>query len=331
MRVHHADDHPADPAPRETSSRSWAGLGGLLLLIHAVLALAVVLLRRVWPQLDQLVSGSTLYSFVIAGLLMQGLLIFLPTLLVILGGRIPTESLLGGKARAGSLILALTAGIPAAVVFQGMNNLMIYILVKSGITLPEPAVAAGVADSDFFGQPWQIILLIVVVSVILPGLVEELMFRGVILSAFASTGAGLSAVIWQAAAFAVFHAEPLFLLPPFLAGLMLATIRRNSESLMPAMLAHMSLNLSMLVLAPLLPQLTVNLLTGSASQANSLLYASLIAACVAAVALVPILVLITHLQNRRLAVGGRPHIWPADWKFVLAFVLLIVTMLIEYN
>lgn len=329
MRFRHADI-PADPVPGE-SSRSWAGLGGLLLLIHAVLALAVVLLRRIWPQLDQLVSGSTLYSFVIAGLLMQGLLIFLPTLLVILGGRIPTESLLGGKARAGSLILALTAGIPAAVVFQGMNNLLIYILVKSGITLPEPAAATGMSSSDFFGQPWQIILLIVVVSVILPGIVEELMFRGVILSGFASTGAGLSAVIWQAAAFAVFHTEPLFLLPPFLAGLMLATIRRNSESLMPAMLAHISLNLSMLVLAPLLPQLTVNLLTGSATQANSLLYASLIAACVAAVALVPILVLITHLQKRRPAASGRPHFWPADWKFILAFIILVVTMMIEYN
>lgn len=331
MRLHRVTDNPAGPAPKDLPARSWAGLGGLLLLIHAVLAMAVVLLRLVWPQLDLLVSGSTLYSFVIAGLLMQGLLIFLPTLMVILGGRIPTESLLGGKARAGSLILALTVGIPAAVVFQGMNNLLIYILVKSGITLPEPAAANGVSNSEFFGQPWQIILLIVVVSVILPGLVEELMFRGVILSAFASTGAGLSAVILQAAAFAVFHAEPLFLLPPFLAGLMLATIRRNSESLMPAMLAHMSLNLSMLVLAPLLPQLTVKFLTGSASQANSLLYASLIAACVAAVALVPILVLITHLQSHRPVDSSRPHFWPADWKFVLAFVILIVTMMIEYN
>jgi membrane protease YdiL (CAAX protease family) len=311
--------------------RPWPGLAGTLLLVHALLALLAVLLRLAWPPLQQLVGDGTLFAFVISGVLMQGVLILLPTVLVILGGHIPTASLLGGKPRAGSVILAVTAGIPAAVVFQGMNNLLIYGLVKSGIHLPEPSASGVAAGDNLFSQSWPIIVLVLLISVIMPGLIEELMFRGVILSAFSSTGAGAAAILWQAAAFAVFHAEPLFLLPPFLAGLMLATIRLRSDSLLPAILAHMSLNLSMLVLAPLLPQLTAGYLTASAGAANSLLYASLIAACVAAVALVPLLVLISHLQTRRPEHGRRLGIWPADWKFGLAFIVLLVTMVIEYS
>ncbi len=321
---------PALPAS-QTPARSWSGLAGTLLLLHAGLALLMVLLRRAWPPLEQLVNDDTLYSFVIGGIIMQGGLILLPTLLVIATGRIPAASILGGRARAGSLILALTLGVPAAVVFQGLNNLLIYAAVKSGIDLPVLTNSSGISGADLFSQPTLVFLLIVLISVVMPGLVEELMFRGVILSAFVSTGAGASAIFWQALAFAVFHGDPLFMLPPFLAGLMLASIRQRSGSLLPAILAHMSLNMSLLALAPLLPKLTADYLAASTSAADSLLYASLIAACVAAVALVPLLILITHWQAKRPEAVSRLRFWPADWKFVLAFVVLLVTMMIEYN
>lgn len=317
------------PGLPQPAGRAWQGVAGTLLLLHAALALAVVLLRRSWPALNRLVSGSTLQSFALGGILMQGALILLPTILVITAGKLPATSLLGGKARAGSLILAFTAGIPAAVVFQGMNNLLVYFLIKSGISLPQPALASLVSGTDLFQRPWPAIVMITLVSVVMPGLIEELMFRGVILASFSSAGATASAVFWQAAAFAVFHSDPLFLLPPFLAGLLLALIRRRSDSLLPAILAHMSLNFSLLAIGPLLPRLTSQYLVHGSGQANSLLYASLIAACVAAVAFVPLLILISHLQVRRPEPDRRLHIWPADWKFGLAFAVLIATMMVE--
>ncbi len=300
-----------------------------MLLAHACLVVLVIILRRFWPELDRVVSGNTLRSFVIGGILMQGLLILLPTVLAILFGKIPAIDLVGTRPRAGSLILAATIGIPAAVVFQGFNNLFLYFLAKSGISLPDPKASAGFAGSDFFQKPWYVVTLVLIISVITPGLIEELMFRGVILSAFRSGGALGSALFWQAAAFAVFHGEPLFLLPPFLAGFMLAAIRRRSESIVPAMLAHMSLNLSMLALGPVLPRLTAQYLNNSSGQSESLLYASLIAACVAAVAFVPLLVLISHLQTTPDDVKRQHHIWPADWKFALAFLMLLVIMVVD--
>lgn len=328
-------EHPAVRSPSGIpglagpDGRSLAGVAGTLLLLHAALVILFTLLRRSWPAFNALVGANTAQAYVIGAIFMQGLLILAPTVLVILAGRIPTADLVGTRPRAGSLVLAATAGVPAAVVFQGLNNLLIYILVRSGVSLPEPAAASGLAGDNLFDRPWMVIALVILISVVMPGLIEELMFRGVVLSSLRSAGAAASAIFWQAAAFAVFHGDPLFILPPFLAGLMLAGIRQRSESLFPAMAAHMSLNLSLLAVTPLLPRLTVKLLAEGSSQANSLLYASLIAACVAAVALVPLLILISHLQAAPEKHRTRLHVWPADWKFALAFAALIAIMILD--
>jgi membrane protease YdiL (CAAX protease family) len=310
-------------------AKVYTSVAGSLLLLHAALVVAVFFLRRVWPALNHLVSGSTLKTYVFGSILMQGFLILLPTLLIIMSCRLPTADLTGGRARAGSLVLGFTVGIPAAVVFQGLNNLLIYAGVKGGLHLPDAPGTALPVGRDFLDQPWMLIALVILVRVVTPGLIEELMFRGVILASLSSAGAAASAVFWQALAFALFHAEPLFIVPPFLAGLLLATIRRRSDSLWPAMLAHMSLNLSLLALGPLLPRLTAQYLSESASQAVSLLYASLIAACVAAVALVPLLMLLTHMPLRPSRQPRRLRLMPGDWKFVLAILILLVTMLME--
>lgn len=343
----------AGPMPR-----SYRGVAGTLLLLHALLVLAFWLLRRVLPQLRLFFAGSTLQDYVIGGMLMQGLLILLPTVLIIVLFRVPTASITGGRPRAGSLILGVTIGIPAAVVFQGLNNLLIYALIRNGVQLPETLASKSPVGSDFLQQPWLLIALVAVVGAVLPGLVEELMFRGVILASLASAGATASALFWQALAFAVFHADPLFLLPPFLAAFMLAAIRRRSDSLWPAALAHMSLNLSLLAINPLLPRLTSQYLSSAAGEADSLLYASLLAACIAAVALVPLLVLVGHMPVRegpesahRMEAANVPEMparlaalrplrrlarfgaaaGSADWKFILAILILVVTMILENN
>jgi membrane protease YdiL (CAAX protease family) len=322
-RIRRPTEVPGLPQP---PPRSYPEAAGSLLLAFASLALLASLLRRSWPALDFLLSQNTLQAMVIGGIITQGGLILLPTLLTILVNRLPAADLTGGRPRAGSLILSVSVGVPAAVVFQGLNNLLLYMLLRSGIDLPAPTQATGVGGS-LFQHSWAVMILIVLVSVIVPGVAEELMFRGVILASLRSSGAFLSAIVWQAAAFALFHGDPLFLLPPFLTGLLLAAVRRSSDSIYPAMLTHMTLNLTLLAINPLLPRLTAQYLLDGKAQAQSLLYASLIAACVAAVALVPLLILIIHLQQP--PSRQRLHIWPADWKFALAFLVLLATMILE--
>ncbi|MEA4888913.1 MAG: CPBP family intramembrane glutamic endopeptidase [Clostridiaceae bacterium] len=319
---------PGLPQPPEPVYR---GVAGTALLVHTLLYLFFMVLKQFWPPLANLVGGDSLKAFVAGGILVQGGLILIPAVVILILFPIPPADLIGAKANAGSLILAVTAGIPAAVIFQGLNNLLIYVLVRSGVNLPQPAAVVGPAGSDLLRQPWPVLLLILVISIIMPGLVEELFFRGILLSSLSSSGAFAAALIAQALAFALFHADMLFILPPFLAGLLLGYIRRQCGSLWPAMLTHMSLNLSLIAINPLLPRITAQYMTGSAQQTTSLLYASLIAACIAAVAFVPLLVLIGSLRPHPPHTPpqqARRRFWPGDWKFALAIVLQIVTLVL---
>ncbi|NLO36114.1 MAG: CPBP family intramembrane metalloprotease [Clostridiaceae bacterium] len=311
---------PAKPA--------YPGLAGTLLLLHTLLNLAFFILRRSWPPLAAWLGGSSLKVYVFSVLLMQGVLILLPAVLVLLVRRPPPSELVGDRARPGSLFLAFAAGIPAAVVFHGLNNLLLYGLARSGVDLSRHGSASPLSLPDLLAQPWQLIVLILLLSTALPALVEELFFRGIILSSLQSGGAVLSAVLWQALAFALFHEDVFFLLPPFLAGLLLAHIRRRCGRLWPAMVTHFSLNLSLFALPSLLPDLSQSLLSGQTRQTSSLLYASLIAACIAAAALVPILILTFGLKPETPQPTKRLTFFPGDWKFALAILLQIVTMML---
>ena len=311
---------------------SWRGAAGVLLLAHTLLTLVFLIARQSWPAFGSLVSGPSAKAYVIGGLLMQGGLIFLPTMIVLFSQNLPPAEIMGGKAGAGSMILSVTVGIPAAVVFQGLNNLLIYGLVKAGVTLPDPTPALSLSATDLLRQSWPTLVLILLVGILLPGIMEELLFRGVLQASLRSTGAIGIAIFWQAAAFSLFHVDGLYLLSPFLAGLLLGFIRYRCGSLWLAMLTHASLNLSLIALTPLLPRLTGQYLISGTHQESSLLYASLIAACVAAVALVPLLVLIGSQQQT----GRQPHdqasgrlvLFPGDWKFTLAIILQFVTIIL---
>lgn len=313
---------------RQPPRTAYPGAAGTLLLMHTLLSLAVIFLGRHWQPLQPILTGASLQSFVFGTLLMQGFLIFCPTVITIVVYRIPAEDLSGSKASPGSLLLAVAAGIPAAVVLQGLNNLLFYGLVRSGFRLPAEAANPLVSGSELLEKPWPAIALILLTVVVIPAIVEELFFRGVLLASLQSRGAITAAIIWQAVAFSLFHADVLFLLPPLLAGLMLAHIRRRCGRLWPAILTHLSLNLSSIALTPVLPSLTQTVLQDQSQQAGSLFYASLVAACVAAVALIPILILIGRNQVRPAPLKKRFSLFPGDWKFALAILLQIVTIIV---
>ena len=302
------------------------------MLLHAGLLLVLLTLRRQVLAIEQFFSDNTLQSFALSGLVTQLLLVLLPSVVILIVYRIPPYDIVGGKAKAGSLVIGLTVGIPAAVVFQGMNNLFIYVLIRSGIQLPQPTLTIPLIQGPIYRLAWPALLVLLFTMVLLPGLIEELMFRGVLQASLRSGGAIAAAVIWQALTFSLFHRDPLFILPPLMAGLLLGFIRLQSESLLPAMLAHMSLNLSLLAINPLLPRLTAQYIAGSATQATSLLYASLIASFIAAVTFIPLLVLLAHQKRSDQAVTPKTsRHFAFEWRLVLALIVMATLMYAEFR
>lgn len=334
-RFRHHSDHLRIPAgvtglpvlPRPT----FAGAGGSLMLLQLLLTGLFLLAQRSIPALADQLQQDTLRAFVRSAIISEGVLILLPTLFIFGLYHVSAEPVVGSKAQAGSLVLGFFVGIPAAVVFQGINNLVIYLAAQRGWNFPAATSPIPFTDNDLLQMPLSVQLAVLALAGLLPALIEELMFRGLILADLTSPQAGWSAIIWQAIAFSLFHNNPLFIVPPFLAGLLLGFLRLKSGSLLPSVLAHLTLNVSLLALNPLLPQLTRQYLSISDQTTQSLLYASLISACIAAVALVPLLILIGNLKGQvGPSKGIRWRLFPGDWKFALAIVVMIATMMVSY-
>jgi membrane protease YdiL (CAAX protease family) len=73
---------------------------------------------------------------------------------------------------------------------------------------------------------------------ILPGIFEELAFRGYIMTSLEKVGNAREALIIQAAMFSVLHMLPSMFISHFIIGLILGIIRLRSQSLYPGMLIH---------------------------------------------------------------------------------------------
>jgi membrane protease YdiL (CAAX protease family) len=304
---------------------------GDLLIIHTLLALTLQLAAMAWPDSFTLLRSSSLLGMVVRAVVMQGGLILLPSLAIIGLEHLPAADVVGRRPEAGSLLLATVIGLPAAVVFQGLNNLFLYFLMQFDLKLPS---IAGPSDpSPIWGQPSAYVVLILIIRVLMPAVIEELMFRGVLIASLKENAPEGAVIFWQGLAFMLFHNDPLFLLPDFLAGLLLGLLRLRSRSLLPAMAAHASLNLTLLLFSPLLPRLTAQYLNLPSHSTQSLFYASLIATFLAAVALVPLLALAGRPVFRHETtspVRARRQIFPGGVRFALAFLLQLVTIGVTY-
>jgi membrane protease YdiL (CAAX protease family) len=304
---------------------------GTLLIVHAVLA---ALLQVGWTLLPDGTFGLdkvSLRGYALAAALMQGLCILLPTLVIAAGYRVTPRMLLGRSLpRPGGIILAAAAGIPAAVLLTGLNNVAIYFLAKSGFTFPAPSALRIAADGP---ESWTVVLIL---AVIVPGIVEELMFRGLIQGAMEHSGARLSAILLPALAFALFHADPLFLLAPLGAGLLLGYLRASTGSVFAAVVAHVSLNLTLVAIRPLLPQWR-DVAMGGAFDADALLTVSIVASIVALVAAVPVLLAFSSTMFRRSTAPIRPFGTQPEprvfleWRFLLGCGLLGIFLVALYS
>ena len=113
-------------------------------------------------------------------------------------------------------------------------------------------------------QAWRAIPLPIVVFClgILPGVCEEVFFRGFLMSGIRSQANGRTSIVAAAVAFGVFHivlaggAAPERLLPSTLMGLILGWVTWSSGSILPSILMHCIHNSTLLTIASLRDELT---------------------------------------------------------------------------
>ncbi len=171
--------------------------------------------------------------------------VLLPVLILTL--RLPLRDIGLGPAPWRSLLAGL-AWAPAAALLSFVANLPV--LVFAG--LPPPGQPVEQAIKTIHEQlGWAGLVLI---TAVLPGLLEEALFRGVILSGLRRRLSPWAAILLTALAFACLHLSPWRFLPQLALGCLLGWMTLRSGSCWPAALTHAGHNALLVVIARLAPQ-----------------------------------------------------------------------------
>ena len=95
--------------------------------------------------------------------------------------------------------------------------------------------------TDFKKHNWPIWSAFILIC-LLPGIFEELAFRGYIMTRLEKVGNAREALIIQAAMFSILHMLPAIFISHFIIGLILGIVRLRSKSLYPGILIHTAWN-----------------------------------------------------------------------------------------
>lgn len=136
------------------------------------------------------------------------------------------------------IVEVLAAGIAMAVAGRLLAGLWALLLAAFDISLP----GADLDPTAAFGEGPVAVAMIVLVGVVLAPFVEEVVFRGVLMPAFARRGGMTLGVIASSAAFAIVHFSAYAMPPIFGLALVLCAGFIRSRSLWVAVVAHAMFN-----------------------------------------------------------------------------------------
>lgn len=268
-------------------------VAGLLLLFSAGLEL---LLLTAWLAIPDGLFGLDKTGFsgsIIAVSLTQLFLVLMPSLLLASIFKIKSADIRGkGEMNFPLALLSFIIGIPAGLSLHALNNILIYFFTRIDIMVPDSILPGTILPDSAVSLP-----LLIMVTVIAPAVFEELMFRGILLPQMGGGGYLRSSLLLSSVGFALFHDDPMFWLAPFGAGLILGFLRIRTDNLYSPILTHMSMNLSMILVSPLLPQFTSRFVLSLGSDSISFFYANLIIAIVMSLLLMPLFVLLTNMTD----------------------------------
>lgn len=194
------------------------------LLVAGVLSVAAMALGAGWPDLLRMALPSqvALLGAIAWAVRRTGL----PWRDAVLLGSLDRRLL-------GPLVLVL---IGAITVFSEL-----YLVMQKLVPVPE---ALERAMQEIMGISGTTDLLVTVaIAVVVAPVLEELLFRGVILQGLARRHGAAAATVWTAFFFTLFHFyNPWQLLPTFFLGLLLAWLVLNARSILAGILLHAAFN-----------------------------------------------------------------------------------------
>lgn len=262
--------------------------------VFGTCALAETVLILLWQLIPQSVliwSKTSLIGFSIITVCRLMIALLLPIVFFISRYSLEDKRVYGMNPGFGAIIHSILAGFPAMLLFVALHNLSARFIILRGIPVPQPAIFCTTLDASN-----EATLLFILVGAVLPILLEELFFRGVLASVLPASLYNAKGYVWISFLFAVYMLNPIDFIAFFLLGILLGYIRHNLDNAFCGVLTRLSMVGSYLLFRSLMPYLDTSVIRTEADIDSTVLYTAMTALIMGALILAPIL-----SQIRRIA------------------------------
>jgi membrane protease YdiL (CAAX protease family) len=255
--------------------------------VFGACALLSTVLLLIWYAIPDSVltfSKTSLIGYSIISVCRLLICLLFPFVFIVSRYKIPEKRLFGMNPGIGALIISLLAGFPAMLLFVSIHNLTSRFLLLNNIFPPPPAIFFATSD-----QSTEAILLTLIVGALLPILLQELYFRGLLFSSLPGQLTGFRGNVWIALLFAIYMLNPVDFFGYFLLGLLLGYIRSSTDNLFCPMLTQVSMIGCVYAFRSLLPYLNTLEIRSHIDIDPTLLYISVTSIIMGSLCLFPIL------------------------------------------
>lgn len=305
---------------------------GCLILIATIIAIVINIVWAKVPVESLNLSRYTLNGVFFKDLLNYLLAMLIPSAIVFKRFSLKQEEIFG-KTKQNSIAFILTAlmGIPLALAITGLHNLTIFLLGKVGVSVTFKNHFAINESPSILG-----FTLMLLVLVLIPAILEEFMFRGVLQTSLKNQERLNLSMLLTATASSLFFKNIMFVIVYLGIALVLSYVKEASDSLLISTVLHISILTSLLVMQYFLPLFT-SAIDLKSIDGRSKFYISLILAVVAIVLLIPIFkASFSAYADSRIdkeieeinsddSIELQDEMSLVDWKFVLAMLLLLTS------
>ena len=199
------------------TSDTWLGLGILILLIAAFLALSIYL---------DLVKTSSYLLLIVPEFLM-----LVPIVIIFLWRKVSWKALGFSKFKRGDLALGI--GLLLVVYFFSIINNVV--MMSLGVITQAENIFAVLDEIDSLP-------IFVLTSMFIAPTFEEIFFRGFLFKGFRQKYGWKIALVVSSIIFSLFHGQIATLIPTFLLGSLFAYLYQRTESIFPGMILHFIIN-----------------------------------------------------------------------------------------
>ena len=283
-----SDENPVDfavePEQEQKSYQSSAAAIGDTVLFCAAFSTVISLIWKFLPDTILPFAKTSLIGFSLITLVRLFLSLLLPVMYFSFRYQIKDARIMGRNPGIGAVILSFLIGCPTVLILVASHNLLIRFFVSKGIALLLPAFVYSSEDISIESR-----LLVLASAFVIPVLLQELFFRGLLFSVWPRSTAVLPKVLVSGLLFALFMQNPVDFIPLLFLGILLAYIRQVTDNFLCPVITQISMLITYYVFSTLLPYLDYVTVNVTADPDSVSLYTAISALVMSLLAFLPML------------------------------------------